>query len=438
MRRASSRRAFVRSLGLGAAALPWLPLLPSHAADAAPPRRVVFVHFAHGVAVDQWRPAVRGGSLMLSPSLMPLEAFRDRLTVIEGLDNAVGADQLGDVHNIALGTLLTAMPLATDQGPGGHYLPGGPSIDAVIGRRLAEDAGPDASAHRTMHFGVRSQGFALAAADRELPLRAEDDPAQMYARIFGELALDPEARARRQADRAEIRSFVREQLGSLGPTLPAEDRDKLARHDEAVQAIEARAAQGHEPPVSCVLPDPSPEIPDAPLPDNDDVPALVTAQEDLLVAALACDLTRVATVQWGSSGNDGLRHTWQGIDVDYHSIAHLANGEDPVAHQQLADMNRWYAQQVASLLAKLDGVDEGDGTLLDHTTVVFLSGLSVVHAMTDLPVVIAGGGIAGDRRLDAAGAPCAALWRALAEHMAVELEGFGDPDYDVGVLSGLL
>ena len=433
-----TRRAFMRSLGLGAAALPFLPLLPSRAADESAPRRLVFVHFAHGVAYDQWRPSMEDGALVLSPALAPLAAFRDRVTVIEGLANAVGADQIGDVHNIALGTLLTATALASDQGPGGHYLPGGASIDAVIGRRIADDGGADAPPHRTLHFGVRSQGFALSAEERELPLRAEDDPVQQYQRTFGELALDPAAREQRQSDRAEARAFVREQLASLASDLPVADRDKLAQHDAALQQIEARAAELHEPPGTCTLPEPPPPIPDAPLPDDDDVPALVTAQEDLLVAALACDLTRVATVQWGSSGNDGLRHTWQGIDVDYHSIAHLANGDDPVSHQQLADMNAWYAEQVASLLTKLDAVDEGDGTLLDHTTVVFLSGLSIVHAMTDLPVVIAGGGIAGDRRLDAAGASCTGLWLALAEHLGVGLDGFGDPAYDEGVLSGLV
>ena len=143
-------------------------------------------------------------------------------------------------------------------------------------------------------------------------------------------------------------------------------------------------------------------------------------------------------MQWGSSGNDGLRHAWQGIDADYHSVAHLANGEDPVAHGQLAASNRWYVEQFAALLAALDAIDEGNGTLLDHTTCVLLSGLSVVHDMGELPVVVVGGGGAGDRTVAYDDASITGLWLALARRVGADgLEHFGDPDHDHGPLTGL-
>jgi hypothetical protein len=439
----TTRRRLLRALGMGAVAAPWVPWLPS-AADGGPsPRRLLVVHFAHGVARDRWRPSSGGGGTGEVPwspgeSLVALTGFRDRLVQIEGLANAVGRAQVGDVHNVALGTLLTATALAADQGAGGHYLPGGPSFDQRVGELLVAGAGAEAPPYASLQFGVRTQGFALAAADRGVPLRADDDPGAVYRRLFGELALDPDARAERQAARSEARDHARRRLDTLRVGLGAQDRDALDRHAAALDALEARVAQARTPPPTCVLPvEPTP-IDHPSLPDDLDVPTLVEATQDLVVAALACDMTRVATVQWGSSGNDGLRHAWQGIDADYHSVAHLANGEDPVAHGQLAASNRWYVEQFAALLAALDAIDEGDGTLLDHTTCVLLSGLSVVHDMGELPVVVVGGGGAGDRTVAYDDASITGLWLALAQRVgADDLEHFGDPDHDLGPLTGL-
>jgi hypothetical protein len=431
-----SRRDVLRVLGMGAAALPWIPLLPSHAAPGAAPRRLLLVHFAHGVAADRWRPQGTPDAWSLGETLQPLAPYLDRLTQIDGLANAVGREQVGDVHNIALGTLLTATGLAADQGAGGHYLPGGPSIDQRIATAIA--ARDDAPPHPSLQLGVRTQGFAIAAADRGVPLLADDDPARAYARIFGELALAPEARAAIVAARGDARDFARRRLDAIAQTLGAEDRDVLQRHRAAIDAIESREQTEHPLPSSCALPAVPTAIDRATTPADADVPALVDDTNALVAAAFACDLTRVVTLQWGSSGNDGLRHTWQGIDADYHSVAHLANGEDPVAHEQLATSNRWYVERFAALLDMLDAIDEGDGSALDHTTCVLTSGLSIVHDMGELPLVIVGGGVPGNRWLRTGGASIAGLWRALALHMDVDLGAFGDPDFDEGVLEGVV
>lgn len=395
----------------------------------------MFVHFAHGVAYDQWQPPSTGESLELSPVLDPLASWLDRTTVVEGLANPIPLDQIGDVHNVGLGTLLTSAPLSIDQGAGGHYLPGGPSIDRVVGEGLVATADLPPP-HATLAFGVRSQGFALSAADRDVPLRAEDDPRAQYDRIFGELALPPEQRAERRQTRAELRAFVRRRLDALESNLPAEDREALQRHRDAVETLEARALIEHPVPSACVPPMLPPEIDDPAAPANEDIPALVDATNDLVTAALACDQTRVATIQWGSSGNDGLAHAWQGISTDYHSTAHLANARDPVAHADYAAMNRWYSEQLAALLQRLDAIDEGDGTLLDHTLVVYLSSFSVVHDPRNLPIVLVGGGIPGGRHLRYDGEGTTGLWLALAQHFGLELSAFGDPAYDDGPLSG--
>lgn len=433
------RRALLRALGLGAAALPWVPLLPSRlgsgAEASAPPRRLVIVHFAHGVARDRWSARESPAGLLLSPILAPLSTFADRLTVIEGLENAPGLRQIGDEHNIAAGSLLTGFPLAADLGPGGHYLPGGSSIDERIGRALA--AAPEAPPWPTLHLGVRTQGVALSATDAERPVRAEDDPAAAYARLFGELALPPAAREHLALQRARARDLARLRLDALAPRLPAADRDALAAHAEAIDALQARLDDRGPLPAACEPPRPPPAVAHPSTPADADVPALVAAQTELLVAALACDLTRVATLQLGSSANDGLRHVWQGIDDEFHMVAHLANGSDPHADEQLAAMNTWTMEQLAVLLARLHAVPQGEGTLLDHTLVVACSSLSVGHSMADLPVVLAGGGLAGGRLLPAPGVPLSALWLALAEHMGAPLPSFGAPEHDVGPLPGL-
>lgn len=434
------RRALLRALGLGAAALPWVPLLPSVLGSGAeastPPRRLVIVHFAHGIVRNLWSWRESPEGLRLSPILAPLAGFADRLTVIEGLRNAAGLSQIGDEHNIAAGSLLTGYPLAADLGPGGHYLPGGISIDERIGSALA--AAPDAPPWPTLHLGVRTQGVALAATDAERPVRAEDDPAAAYARLFGELALPPAAREQLYLQRSRARDLARRRLDALAPRLPASDRDPLAAHADAIDALQARLDALGPLPASCEPPAPPPSIAHASTPADADVPALVAAQTELLVAALACDLTRVATLQLGSSANDGLRHVWQGIDDEFHMLAHLANGSDPEADAQLAAMNTWTMEQLAVLLERLHAVPQGEGTLLDHTLVVGCSSLSVGHSMADLPVVIVGGGVAGGRTLAAPDLPLSALWLAIAEHMGTPLPSFGAPEHDVGPLPGLL
>jgi hypothetical protein len=288
-----------------------------------------------------------------------------------------------------------------------------------------------------LHLGVRSQGVALSAVAAERPARAEDDPAAAHARLFGELALPPAEREHLHAQRGRARDLVRMRLDALAPSLPAADREALAAHAEAIDALEARLDALGPPPAGCEPPPAPPAIAHPTAPADADVPALVQAQLELVVAALACDLTRVATLQLGSSANDGLRHVWQGIDQEFHTLAHLANGSDPHAHARLAAMNTWTMEQLAALLARLEAVPQGGGTLLDATLVVACSSLSVGHSMADLPLWLAGGGVPGGRVLAAAGVPTSALWLALAEHMGVPLASFGDPAYHVGPLAGL-
>lgn len=428
------RRALLRALGLGAAALPWVPLLPSHADEGTLPRRVIFVHFAHGVARDRWSPQPGPEGLLLSPILAPLAPFADRLTVIEGLANAPGLAQLGDEHNLAVGTLLTAMPLVADLGPGGHYLPGGISIDQRIAQHLA--LAPDAPPFPTLHLGVRTQGIALSATAAERPVRAEDDPAAAHARLFGELSLSPAARDHLHDERARARDLARLRLDALAPALPSTDREALHAHAESLDALQSRLDALGPPPAACNPPAPPPPLAHPTAPADADVPALVLAQLDLLTAALACDLTRVVTLQLGSSANDGLRHTWQGITDEFHTLAHLANGTDPIAHDALALMNTWTMEQLAQLLTRLAAVPQGTGTLLDHTLVVAFSGLSIGHSMADLPVLLAGPTL-GPRLLPAEGIPIAALWLAIAQHLDVPLTTFGAPAHDPGPLQGL-
>ncbi len=431
------RRAWLSTLGLGAVALPWIPWSPTHAGTLAVPRRVMFVHFAHGVARDRWSPTMTPQGLVLSPILSPLSPLSERLVVVEGLDNPAGLADAGDVHNIAMGTLLTATGLEADLGPGGHYLPGGISIDQRLAPHLAGQTEP-APPWPSLHLGVRSQGFALSALEAGHPLRAKDDPRAVFEQLFGALALSPAQREHGRTQRAQARDFVRRRLDALALELPADDAQMLEHHRAAIEQLAARLDAMGSPPASCVVPAVPPDIRAPSTPADEDVPTLVQAQTELAVRALACDLTRVVTVQWGSSGNDGLRHVWQGIDDDFHAIAHLANDQDPQAHLNLERMNTWTMAQLAELLHQLDAVPQGEGTLLDHTLVVCLSGLSVGHHMGDLPIVLAGGGLTGGRHLLYDGAPTAALWRALAEHLGVPLSSFGDPAYDVGPLAGLV
>jgi hypothetical protein len=162
---------------------------------------------------------------------------------------------------------------------------------------------------------------------------------------------------------------------------------------------------------------------------------------DLLVMALGCDITRVASLQWSRSVSN-TRFTWLGIETGHHDLSHHGD-DDEAAVEALTSINQWYATQFAALLTKLARVPEGDGTMLDNTLLLWCNelGKGNTHSRNDAPYVLAGGAggaLEAGRFLEYDEQPHNDLLVSLLNLMGIDDETFGNPEWCNGPLAGLV
>jgi hypothetical protein len=452
------RRQFLRALGLGAAVLPFVPLLDAHAASAQPPKRLVFFFSSNGMIHESWLPKMVSGKLELSPILSPLEKFKSKLLVVDGLSHKVILEKSNrSGHTAGMNTALTGrVNKPVDPSRPLHTLATGASIDQYLADRMGAGA-----KLRTIECGVQVEPYDLefAALSYRGPLQPvlpESSPYRVFDRLFrGFSAADvPDSPADLEglADRQRILSAVSRDLEALKERLPRSDRVKMEAHIGAVRAIEhslttnVGVASGN----ACRKPDLG-----RPLDvwKNENIPALARLQMDLLVMALACDLTRIGTIQFGRSGA-GHRFTWLGPEFatdpavasvcqakGLHALAHREH--DPVSRAKLVRIHAWYAEQLAYLLEKLASIPEAGGSMLDHTAVVWLNelGTGSDHGHERTPWVIAGnvgGFFKTGQVVSFPGQPHNRLLLTLCHAMGIAVDAFGDPDYcSAGPLTGV-
>jgi len=433
-----SRRDLIRRLGVGSAVLPFLGGLPSLAsAPGVPKRRLVIVFSPDGVVKKHFWPAA--GPLAgsgLPRILEPFAPFVDRLLTLKGLDNKLRGD--GDGHMRGIGCLLTGIELFPGNIQGGSDAPAGwasgISIDQEIRRHL--QAAPDtATRFGSLEFGVLVPNKAdtwtrMVYAGPNRPVAPIDDPYQMFARLYGEMR-----------DRESMHSVldeVRADLATVAAALPLEDRRLLEEHTALVRGLERDLAVAPAAPTHAV-----PVLEPGVVEQNDSMPAISRMQIELLVSALAADFTRVATLQYtGSVGQPHMR--WIGVDEGQHDLSHQPDSDEG-AQEKLTKINAWYAGEIAHLARRLAETPEpgGDGSLLDHTTIVWTNELGAgnSHSREDIPWVLVGGGLGfqAGRAVEFAREPHNRLLLALAHAMGhTALERFGNPDYcGAGPLTGL-
>ena len=427
-----------------AVALPWLESLAARHARAAGtgfPTRFVVMFSPDGTIPGAWTPTGTETSFVLSPILAPLAAHQDALVVIQGVDQRGGG---GDGHQNGIGGMLTGQVLNSGPFAGAGSAPAGWPNGPSVDQRIAEVIGTTTKL-RSLELGVQ-----VGAADNwgrmiyraaNQPLPPEDDPAQVYNNVFADLHGDPAALAALRARRKSILDTVGGQYTRISARLGAADRARLDQHLTAVREIETRLTTPFVPPnASCT----DPAAPPAATTANDDFPAIGALQMDLLVMALACDLTRVASLQWSRSVSQ-VRFTWltPAIPEGHHDLSHRPDS-DASAVDKLTRINRWYATQLATLMTKMKAVPEGDGTLLDHTLILWCNELAIgnIHSRTDAPYVLgggAGGALTTGRFLTYAGdVPHNNLLVSLLNAMGLPDQTFGKPDWCTGPLPGLV
>lgn len=436
--RGFSRRRLLTGLGAAGVLAPFLPMLePEGRADAGDfPKRLILLFSANGTLHENWVPTGGEYDFELSTILAPLAAYRDQMIILDGLE--VIRDGPGDGHQKGMGSLWTGSKLlASDEFAGGDGSSAGWCSHRSIDQEVANAVGNE-TPYKSLEFGVQTGGAnvwsRMCYADSNAPIAPEDDPGAMFDRVFADLGVDTSALDRLKAERRSVIDLVKGDLQSLQSKMGAADRVKIEAHTDAIREIEKRnnlATPVCEQPVQDHELDPF---------ANDNFPATTRQMIDQMVMALACDLTRVATLQWSRSVSN-IRFRWLDIEEGHHSISHFGDS-DPNMTDWITKINTWYAGEVAYLLERMSQIPEGEGTLLDNSIVVWGNELSRgnSHGNRPVPFVVFGGGQGAfetGRYLTYDRVEHNRLLVSLGQAMGLDLQGFGNNDPASGGLSGL-
>jgi len=389
-----SRRALLRGAGGISIALPWLEIMAPRKAHAAAPKRFIVAFTPNGTNnFDQFTPQGIGANFTLGTETAPLTPWKSKLLALSGITAASAIESEGDQHAVGMAAALTGARWT--KGPVVDDVPiwgGGISID----QRIAQDVGK-ATTFPSLELGVQTtlgtEGAGVHPFSRMVyksaatPVPAVEDPRETFKRLFSNLSANGGGdtsgldKARRQ--RKSVLDFVKEDYQQLTPRLGARDRQKIDQHFTAIAEIEKRLSTPNVVVLGCKKPtEPAANL-DVKNPAS--FPQIGKLQTDLLAVALACDLTRVATLQWSWARSD-VAMTWIGVKDSHHDLSHGA------ASATLSSINKWYAEQVAYLCKALDGFDEGGTTLLDNSVVWWSSDISFgpTHSFTNIRAFLLG------------------------------------------------
>jgi hypothetical protein len=433
-----TRREFIRDLGLGTAALPFILNLPSlgFANQQRRKQRLVIMFSPDGVVPPTFWPEEEGESFTLKESLKPLEPFQKRTLVLHGVCDRVRGD--GDAHMRGIGCLLTGIELFPGNIQGGSDTPAGwakgISIDQEIKNFLQGDAATR-TRFGSLEHGVMVPDHAdtwtrMVYAGANKPLAPIDNPYQMFAKLYG--------RMKDQESLKSILDAVQEDLRKVGEKVSTADRRLLEEHATFVREMEQDLKAADSQAVGHAVPELEPGVKT----ENDNMPRISKMQIDLMVNSFAADFARVATLQYTNSvGQAKMR--WLGVDEGQHELSHKPDS-DHDSQDKLTRINKWYCEQLAYLAKRLAETPEpgGGGNLLDNTLIVWTNelGKGNSHTLDNIPFVLVGNGLdfRMGRSVKYPRLPHNRLLLALAHGMGHRLERFGNPDFcGEGVLPNL-
>ncbi len=438
--RAPTRRTVLQGAMGTLVALPLLQGGRARAQQAPWPLRFVVFFTPNGVNPESWYPPEGSTERDWVPGrvLRPLAPFKDRLTVTRGIDMRSPERGPGEPHQKGMGGVLSGSHLQEGDFVGGDgTLAGwgdGVTIDQIIAGHIGRD-----TRLASLELGVRVTGsevrHRLNYSAPANPLQPIEQPGAAFARLFGATTGAQETLRRLQLRRRSVLDAVYKQFAEIRRGAAAADRLKLDAHAAMVRDLERRLRI--ETAAACERPDVPPVEPLT----EANMAHLVRSQMQLAVTALACDQTRVLTLQM-SSGANNIRFPFLNSDPDDHTLSH-AGPSDGASREEWVRRKVWYSEQLAWFLGQLDGIEEGDGTLLDHTVLLWVSDVAqgATHSHDDMPFVLAGG--AGGRLSMGRYVQFAHAWHnelllTLAKVFDVPVEVVGDADYCQGPLETLL
>jgi hypothetical protein len=356
-------------------------------------RRLGFVYIPNGAVMQQWTPAEVGAGFGLSPILSPLAPFRDQLVVVSGLAHGQ-AEPLGDgngEHSRASATWLNGVhPNQTE----GADVRAGITADQIAAQGLGRET-PLASLELAIDLdglvGNCENGYSCVYLNTiswrtpTTPQPMENNPRVVFERLFGEGGTTEQRVAEMRRDRSILDS-VTDDLADLQRDIGAGDRARVAQYLDAIRSLERRIQLAEAQSADAELPELA-----RPVGVPDTYEEHVKLMFDLLSLAYQADITRVFTFMLGRELG-GRTYPHLGVPDPHHGLSHHRN--DPEKLAKLAKINTFHMELFTHFLENLQSAPDGDGSLLDHSMVLYGGGLgdSNDHAHFDLPELVVGGG----------------------------------------------
>lgn len=386
-----SRRTILRGAGVSLS----LPLLESMIPaqtpllkTAANPRsRLACIYVPHGAIMDKWTPATEGKGFEFTEILKPLEPFRDHLNVLTNLAHpaagGVGSDAGADHQRSAAVYLSGVHPERVETRVG-------VTIDQIAARQIGQDT-PLPSLELSIEDVALSCGSGFGCAYMNtmvwktptMPLPMENNPQVVFEKLFGDGSNEAQRASRKQQARSLLDSLGQE-VASLNRELPASDRVNLGEYLEDIREIERRIDKaGHQSRNN-------PDLPESPVGIPDSFTEHVKLMFDMQVLAWRADITRVSTLMFARDASTVV-YPESGVRSGFHSTSHHSNIRTNM--DQFALINTYHAKMFAYFLDRLNKTSDGEGSLLDHSMVLYGSSMSNSnqHDHDPLPILLAGG-----------------------------------------------
>jgi hypothetical protein len=429
------RRTVLRGMG-AAVGLPFIDaMVPAMrgATASAPVRRFGAVYFPNGAIMQQLTPATEGADFAFTPILKPLEGFKDSLTVVTNLTRSHAGSQVGD-HAVSCAGFLTGVwPKRTEA----EDVLANTTIDQVVAQQIGQDTPlpslEAATEDFTGYVGGCSPGFScsymntISWSTPSTPLPMETNPRVLFERVFGEAGTAQERAARTRKERSILDSISAD-ARDLERDLGTRDRARVSDYLDNLREIERRIQNMESRREGAVNPD-------APLGVPDSFEEHTGLMFDLIASAWEADVTRVFTFMMSREISQRT-YPQIGVTEQHHSVSHHQNNPAKIA--QVVKINVYYATMYAKFLARLRDTRDGDGSLLDHSMVIYGAGMgdSNSHASDPLPV-IAAGGLSGKGRhvVLPQRTPVGSLWMNVAQKFGKQMESFGDATAKADVFS---
>ncbi|HTA46750.1 MAG TPA: DUF1552 domain-containing protein [Bryobacteraceae bacterium] len=425
-----ARRTFLRGMGVSVA----LPLLdsmlpaqtPLAKTAAASRARFLGIYTPHGATMDKWTPAQEGSGFEFTESLKPLEKLRDRVCVVSNLAHpqagGIGSDAGAD-HARSAAVFLSGTH------PEKGSVHGGTTIDQVLAEHIGQDTPLPSIELGIEEVGLNcGSGYGCAYYNTiswrtpTLPLPMENSPQVVFERLFGDGNSADQRLTRKKQDRSILDS-VTDKVARLQGKLDPSDRARLTEYLDDIREIERRIQRATEQSANSL------DVPEAPVGIPEAFEDHIKLMYDLLTIAWRAEITRISTLMYARD-TSGATFPGSGVRDGFHTASHHSNVRANM--DKFALINQYHVKMLAYFLDKLQKTPDGDGNLLDHSTVLYGSSMSNgnQHDHDPLPIIVAGGAagqLKGGRHLKfQPHTPMSNLMLALLDKHGIHQDKFGD------------